>query len=61
MWNGEDGVGTVIKLSPVMNGSDENKEFYKYSPSGSIEFGTVNEGAAAQFDIGKEYYTPIQR
>ena len=56
MWNGEDGVGTVIKLSPVMNGSDENKKFYKYSPSGSIELGTVNEGAATQFEIGKEYY-----
>jgi hypothetical protein len=56
MWNGEGGVGTVIKLSPVMNGSDENKEFYKYSPSGSIELGTVNEGAATQFEISKEYY-----
>jgi hypothetical protein len=56
MWNGEDGVGIVINLSPPMSGSDENKEFYKYSPSGSIELGTVNEGAAAQFEIGKEYY-----
>ena len=53
---GEDGVGTVIKLRPVMNGSNENIKFYKYSPSGSIELGTVNEGAAAQFEISKEYY-----
>jgi hypothetical protein len=61
MWNGEDGVGTVIKLNPVMNGSDENKEFYKYSPSGSIELGTMNEGAATQFEIGKEYYVDFLR
>jgi len=63
MWNGNDGIGTVIKLSPVMNGSDENKEFYKNSPSGSIELGTVNEDAAAQFEVGQEYYvdfTPAQ-
>ncbi len=56
MWNGTDGIGTVVKMSPVMDGSDENKQFYKYSPSGSIELGTVNENAAAQFEIGKEYY-----
>jgi hypothetical protein len=56
MWNGSDGIGTVIKLSPVMDGSAENKEFYKYSPSGAIELGTVNEAAAAMFEVGKEYY-----
>lgn len=56
MWNGADGIGTVVKLNPVISGSDENKEFYKHSPSGSIELGTVNEAAAAQFEIGKEYY-----
>ncbi len=49
-------VGTVIELYPVMNGSDENKEFYKYTPSGKLELGTVNEEAAKQFEIGKEYY-----
>ena len=56
MWDSADGIGTVIKLSPVMDGSAENKEFYKFSPSGSIELGTVNESAASMFAIGKEYY-----
>jgi hypothetical protein len=56
MWNGADGIGTVIKLSPIMSGSEENKEFYKYTPPGSIELGTVNEAAAEKFEIGKEYY-----
>jgi hypothetical protein len=49
-------IGAVIKLNPVMSGSDENEKFYRYSPSGSIELGTVNEEAAKQFEIGKEYY-----
>lgn len=56
MWGSADGIGTVVKLNPVMDGSAENKEFYKYSPSGSIELGTVNEAASAMFEIGKEYY-----
>jgi hypothetical protein len=56
MYNGQDGIGVVVKLNPVISGSDENKDFYKLSPSGSIELGTVNESAAAQFEIGKEYY-----
>ncbi len=49
-------VGTMVELFPVTQGSDENKEFYQYTPSGKIELGTVNEEAAKQFDIGKEYY-----
>jgi hypothetical protein len=64
MWNGADGIGTVVKLNPVMDGSAENREFYKYSPSGSIELGTVNESAAVQFEISKEYYvdfTPAEK
>jgi len=61
MWNGVDGIGTVIKLSPVMSDSDENKEFYKYKPSGSIELGTVNEAAAENFEIGKEYYVDFTK
>lgn len=63
MWGSNTGIGTVIKLNPVMSGSKENEEFYKYSPSGSIELGTINEAAATSFEIGKEYYvdfTPAQ-
>lgn len=57
----EGGVSTV-KLQPVTTGSDENKEFFKYTPSGSIEIGTVNAAAAAQFVAGAEMYvdfTPV--
>ena len=51
-----DGIGSVVELSPVVSGSEENKEFYKWTPSGRIELGTINEKAAAEFEIGKEYY-----
>jgi hypothetical protein len=49
-------IGTVVKLNSVLSGSDENKEFYRYTPSGTIELGTLNETAAAQFTIGQEFY-----
>lgn len=51
-----DGIGSVIELSPVISGSDENKEFYKWTPSGKIELGTINESSAEQFEIGAEFY-----
>ena len=46
----------TIKLRPVTDGSDENKEFFAYTPSGSIELGTVNAEAAGEFELGKQYY-----
>lgn len=48
--------GQVIKLSPVYSDSPENKEFYKWTPAGSCELGTVNPEAAKQFELGKSYY-----
>jgi hypothetical protein len=46
----------TICLSPVTSGSEENKRFYAYTPSGQINLGTVNAEAAAMFELGKEYY-----
>jgi len=48
-------MGTV-KLSPVTDGSAENKAFYEATPGGIIELGTVNEEALKQFNIGDEFY-----
>ena len=45
-----------IKLSPVTSGSPENEAFYSCTPGGSIELSTVVASAAAEFDIGKEFY-----
>jgi hypothetical protein len=46
----------ALKFSPVTNGSEENKSFFAYTPSGSVELGTVNEEAWKQFELGKSYY-----
>jgi len=46
----------VVRLSPVISGSEENKLFWKYTPAGTIEMQTTNAEAAAQFELGKAYY-----
>jgi len=51
--------GARITMEPVYSGSEENKQFFKYTPSGSFTFGTINENAAAQIEQGKEYYIDI--
>ena len=51
--------GNVVVMEPVTWGSKENDEFFKYTPFGKLEFGTINETAAAQFEPGKEYYIDI--
>jgi hypothetical protein len=48
--------GMSVKLFPVIEGSEENKAFYRWTPSGSIVLATVNKDAAAQFIVGKQYY-----
>jgi hypothetical protein len=45
-----------ITLFPVSSGSEENKQFYKWTPSGSIQLNTINSAAADQFEVGKSYY-----
>ena len=57
--NGADG-GTV-KLTPVMSGSPENESFFKFTPWGSIEIGTINMAALAQFERGAEFYVDFIR
>lgn len=52
--------GHTIKLVPVTQGSPENEKFFQYTPFGSMEFGTINGEAAAQFEPGKEYYIDIK-
>lgn len=51
-------LGTVYDPDPT----SENGQFFKYTPSGSIQMGVVNPAAANQFVEGKEYYidfTPV--
>jgi len=48
-----------LKFAPVYANNDpnhENSKFWKYTPMGSIELGTVNPEAWKHFEIDKEYY-----
>lgn len=49
-----------ITLSPVYTGSEENRAFFAYTPTGTINLGTVNPAASAQFECGKEYYVTFE-
>jgi hypothetical protein len=45
-----------IKLHPVCSGSEENKQFYKWTPGGCIDLSTVNKAASDALILGREYY-----
>lgn len=45
-----------ITLEAVIDGSEENKSFFHYTPSGMVRLGIVNPAAFSQFEPGKEYY-----
>ena len=51
--------GAQVTLVPVTTGSKENEEFFKYTPYGKLEVGTINADAAKQIEPGKEYYIDI--
>ncbi len=50
-----------VELNAVTSGSDENKQFFKYTPSGNLRLFTVNEVAGSQFVVGGEYYIDLFR
>jgi hypothetical protein len=46
----------TLNFTPVCSGSEENKAFWRWTPSGSVQLGTVNQEAWKHFEIGKDYY-----
>ena len=53
--------GYNVVLNAVYNNRDgshneENAQYWKYTPGGTISFYTVNESAAKYFISGKDYY-----
>jgi hypothetical protein len=54
------GSATVI-LTPVTSGSEENKEFWQYTPSGKVEMTIKNEAALKYFAAGEEYYLTFEK
>ncbi len=45
-----------LKLSVVIDDSEENKSFFRYTPTGHIEMGVLNQAAWKHFELGKEFY-----
>ena len=50
-----------VRLTPVISGSEENKNFYKWTPGGQIQLSTINKDAAAQLEPGKSYYVDFTK
>lgn len=48
--------GFYLSFYPVSSGSEENKQFFKYTPGGQITFNVLNLDVANNFEVGKEYY-----
>jgi hypothetical protein len=53
---GENEVLYDYEFSPVTGNSEENKKFFKYTPSGKLNVSTVAEN---QFEVGKDYYLDL--
>lgn len=51
--------GVELTFAPVTSGSAENDEFFNFTPWGELKFGTINEDAANQFEVGNEYYLDL--
>lgn len=51
--NGSKDVIHNAELVPVIDGSPENKEFFKWTPSGGFKINTTNR---QHFEAGKQYY-----
>jgi hypothetical protein len=51
----------TIILYPVTNGSEENKNFFKWTPSGEVKLQCLNPEASNQFEVGKEYYVDFTK
>lgn len=50
-----------VKLEAVTSGSEENKTWAKYTPSGQLSMQIDNPAALEQFSVGGEYYLDITK
>lgn len=54
---GNDG-GKLVKLLPVINSNEDNKEWSQYTPSGSLELHITNPDAVIEFG---EYFITLEK
>jgi len=51
-----------VVLTAVVDGSEENKSFSRWTPAGSLNLTISDESAAGElFEVGEEYYLDISR
>jgi len=55
-WSGVSSFLYEAEFTAVSQGSEENKSFFQYTPSGHLSVGTYKEDV---FEVGKEYYLDI--
>lgn len=55
----QDGDTSQVTLSPVVDGSKENEEFFKYTPGGQIDLFVVNPNV--KFEEGEEYFVDFTK
>lgn len=46
----------TVKLSVVYGDTEENKRFFKWTPTGTIQIGMLNKEAWEQFPLGAEVH-----
>jgi hypothetical protein len=46
----------TVNMTPVTSGSEENKSFSLWTPTGSLSIRITNPEAFDKFEVGKEYY-----
>lgn len=49
-----------VTLRACTTGSEENKDWSKYTPNGKIEMTITNPDASAQFQPGHEFYITFE-
>ncbi len=53
--------GGKVVLNPVTGGSNENREFWKYTPAGKLELVIDNPEAFKQFEEMGEFYVTLKK
>jgi hypothetical protein len=51
----------TLKFSAVTTGSEENKQFFASTPSGTLILSTVNPEVWAEFELNGDYYLDFTR
>lgn len=55
------GGAQTVSMAPVIGGSDENKSWSQYTPSGKLEMYITNPDAYNQFEPGDEFYVTLEK